>query len=71
MYVCSHCGEPAYNDGRMGDGPILVCGCDRRGSRYINDGRGGYRSNPTGAVPIQADSFDIGPDPDDEYKYNN
>ena len=28
-YSCSHCGAEAYFDGRCGDGPVLVCGCDR------------------------------------------
>jgi hypothetical protein len=28
-YVCSTCGASAYYDGRMGDGPILMCGCGR------------------------------------------
>lgn len=27
-YVCSVCGKSAYYDGRCGDGPILMCGCD-------------------------------------------
>jgi hypothetical protein len=50
-YVCRHCGKPAYYDGRMGDGPILTCGCDK--GQWINDGRGGFYDNPTGAKPVQ------------------
>jgi len=50
-YSCSVCGAEAYHDGRMGDGPILMCGCDKRGSRWVNDGRG-YRTNPSGAEPV-------------------
>ena len=30
-YVCSQCGASCYYDGRCGDGPILTCGCDKRG----------------------------------------
>jgi len=29
-YVCSYCGKGAYYDGRCGDGPVLMCGCDKR-----------------------------------------
>jgi hypothetical protein len=29
-YVCSYCGAAAYYDGRCGDGPVLMCGCDKR-----------------------------------------
>jgi hypothetical protein len=28
-YVCECCGQPAYFDGRCGDGPILMCNCPR------------------------------------------
>lgn len=68
-YVCSRCGAQAYNDGRMGDGPVLTCGCDRRGSRWINDGRGGYNTNPSGATPVESEYIDNGGDPDDYWKY--
>lgn len=52
-YVCSVCGASAYYDGRMGDGPVLTCGCASRGSQWVDDGigRGGYHTNPSGAVP--------------------
>lgn len=50
-YVCSHCGAAAYYDGRCGDGPVLMCNCDR--GEWINDGRGGYYSNPNNAKPIE------------------
>ena len=39
-YVCSECGAAAYYDGRCGDGPILMCGCDQRG-QAVEDSRGG------------------------------
>lgn len=39
-YVCSHCGRDAYFDGRCGDLPVLLCGCDKVGSPYY-DGRCG------------------------------
>jgi hypothetical protein len=29
-YVCSNCGCGCYYDGRMGDGPILMCCCGGR-----------------------------------------
>lgn len=51
-YVCSHCKQAAYFDGRCGDGPVLTCGCDK--GEWVNDGRGGFYTNPTGAQPVQA-----------------
>lgn len=33
-YSCSRCGKEAYYDGRCGDGPILMCNCDK----YYTDG---------------------------------
>ena len=57
-YVCSHCGAEAYYDGRCGDGPILMCGCDKRGRRWVDDGRGGYYTNPSGAAPVEGESYD-------------
>ncbi len=62
-YVCSNCGASAYYDGRCGDGPVLMCGCDKRRSRWVNDGRGGYHTNPTGATPVESENYDGG-DPD-------
>lgn len=33
QWYCEHCGQPAYYDGRCGDGPILMCGeCPRKSS---------------------------------------
>jgi hypothetical protein len=64
-YVCSSCGAAAYYDGRCGDGPVLMCGCDKRGRRWVNDGRGGYYTNPSGAEPVEGDSYDNGSDWDD------
>lgn len=52
-YVCSVCGAAAYYDGRCGDGPILMCGCDK--GEWINDGRGGYYDNPKNAQPVKKD----------------
>jgi hypothetical protein len=53
FYVCSACGAAAYYDGRCGDGPILMCGCDKRGGRWVNDSHGGgYHTNPSGARPV-------------------
>ncbi len=57
-YVCSHCGAEAYYDGRCGDGPVLMCGCDKRGRRWVDDGRGGYYTNPSGAAPVEGESYD-------------
>jgi len=56
-YCCSHCGAAAYYDGRCGDGPILMCGCDKRGRRWVNDGRGGYYTNPSGAQPVEGENY--------------
>lgn len=50
-YVCSNCGAPAYNDGRCGDGPVLICNCVKKG-KFINDGRGGYYIYPNNPQPI-------------------
>jgi len=51
-WVCSVCGEAAYYDGRCGDGPVLVCGCDK--GEWVDEGnRGGYYINPTGAKPVK------------------
>lgn len=49
-YHCSVCGAGAYYDGRCGDGPVLMCGCNK--GEWINDGRGGYYANPTGARAV-------------------
>lgn len=49
-YICSHCGAGAYYDGRCGDGPVLMCDCDK--GAWINDGRGGYYANENNAQPI-------------------
>lgn len=62
-YVCSNCGAQAYYDGRCGDGPILMCGCDKRGRRWVNDGRGGYYTNPSGAEPVEGESYQGDHDP--------
>jgi len=56
-YECSSCGEPAYYDGRCGDGPVLMCGCDKTGE-YVHEGsRGGYYTNPKNARPIPGDGL--------------
>ena len=39
-YKCSQCGADTYYDGRCGDPPILICGCDEIGPTYY-DGRCG------------------------------
>lgn len=57
-YVCSECGKRAFHDGRCGDGPVLLCRCAKRRSRWVNDGRGGYRTNPTGAKPIPSEDYE-------------
>lgn len=54
-YKCSWCGKEAYYDGRCGDGPVLMCGCDK--GPWVDDGRGGYHY-PTGAVPIKDEGAD-------------
>lgn len=52
-WVCSKCEKDAFYDGRCGDSPVLVCGCDRVGRKYIPDRCGmGYYTNPSGAEPV-------------------
>jgi len=51
-WVCSHCNASAYYDGRCGDPPILMCGCDK--SVWIDDGRGGYPAPTTDAKPVKS-----------------
>lgn len=59
MYVCNICGSAAYFDGRLGDGPILTCGCKRLFSGpLITDTRCGtvtYSANAMGAAPVESD----------------
>lgn len=59
-YVCSHCGSGAYYDGRCGDGPVLVCGCDRK--RRVTDRFGTAYIPTTDAKPI--------PEDDGEYEWS-
>lgn len=61
-YVCSNCGSAAYYDGRCGDGPVLMCNCAKRGSRKVDEGsRGIWYTNPSGAEPVENESYN---DPD-------
>lgn len=63
QYSCSVCGAEAYYDGRCGDGPVLTCGCNRRGRRYVDEGsRGGYYTNPSRAEPVEEYEGDDGGD---------
>lgn len=56
-YYCSHCGSAAVGDSRGGSmNYYLTCGCDE--GEWINDGRGGYFSNPTGATLISRDEYE-------------
>lgn len=48
-WICSKCGAAAYYDGRCGDGPVLLCDCDK--GEWVDDGHGGFHY-PTGAKPI-------------------
>lgn len=51
-WSCSHCGAAAYFDGRCGDGPVLLCNCDK--GEWVDEGsRGGYYY-PTGAKAIKS-----------------
>jgi hypothetical protein len=68
-YVCSNCGAAAYYDGRCGDGPVLMCGCDKRGRRKVNEGsRGVWYTNPSGATPVESDQYQ-GDSYDDDFNY--
>lgn len=49
-WSCSRCGKAAYFDGRCGDGPVLLCGCDL--GEWVPDRGGGYYY-PTGAKAIR------------------
>lgn len=53
-YKCSVCGAPAYYDGRCGDGPVLLCKCEEEGGQWVDDGHGGYHTNPRNAHPVPA-----------------
>jgi len=35
----------------------LMCGCDKRGSRWVPDRCGGYYTNPSGAKPVENDGW--------------
>lgn len=52
-FICNKCGSAAYFDGRMGDGPVLMCGCDESG-QFVDDGKGGYYIND--AKPVEGKS---------------
>jgi len=69
IYVCSSCGEEAYYDGRCGDGPILMCGCDKRSGQTVDEGsRGSYQTNPSGAKPVEKKEWDQY-NPDDSWDF--
>ena len=52
-YVCSLCGAGAYHDGRCGDGPILMCGCDKQKKWYVDPASGESKiaTSPATAIP--------------------
>lgn len=50
-YICSVCGAGAYYDGRCGDGPVLICGCNEL--VWVDEGSGGYYTNPLRATPVK------------------
>lgn len=68
-YSCSNCGAAAYYDGRCGDGPVLVCGCDKRGRRWVPDRGGGYYTNPSGAEPVEGEGYTSDPDAYDDGRH--
>jgi len=51
-WACSECGEWAYYDGRCGDPPVLLCGCDQKGP-VIEDSRSGSISQYYPAATAQ------------------
>jgi len=55
-YVCSCCGDPAYYDGRCGDGPVLTCPCSKR-MKFIPDRGGGFYVPENNAKPIPSEHF--------------
>ncbi len=63
-YVCSECGAAAYYDGRCGDGPILMCGCDKKGKPAYDSRMGSvdvYYPEAT-AKPVEAENGPYGRD---------
>lgn len=53
-WACSRCGEWAYFDGRCGDGPVLLCGCDQLGPAVADSRMGSvdYYYPESNAKPI-------------------
>jgi len=76
MYICNVCGAAAYFDGRMGDGPILTCGCKRLFSdaQPTNSSAGGILPdtyhNAAGAAPVQREDYSPQEDPDSAWAYD-
>lgn len=60
-WICSKCSKDAYYDGRCGDGPVLMCGCDK-----IVDPKHVYYDGRCGDGPINMDPNRARPIP----KYN-
>jgi len=58
--ICPICKEEAYEDGRMGDGPMLNCG---HSSYFITDSKGNLIEKKTPVIIKHTG------DPDDEWKY--
>lgn len=56
QYECSECGAAAYYDGRCGDGPILVCGCDKRGPKMYDGRMGDGVITMSNAKPVLKDN---------------
>lgn len=57
-YVCSECGKDAYYDGRCGDGPVLVCGCDKRGPVHYDGRMGDGPVHVSNARPVPKNGYD-------------
>lgn len=57
QYSCNLCGAPAYHDGRMGDGPILMCGCDKQKKWYIDPQTGKSVIVDSPAQPVKEEEW--------------
>lgn len=56
-YKCNVCGAAAYYDGRMGDGAILMCGCDKKGIPYVDPRTGEAKVAPSPAKPVKDEEW--------------
>jgi hypothetical protein len=51
------CGASAYYDGRCGDGPILMCGCDKQKKWYVDEKTGKAVIVDSPAQPVREEEW--------------